>query len=77
MITVKDIAEDQYPLSLDDLETGQFAECDNGTTVIKALGDAVNLANGVAGYHGNGCKFRRLYSKVIEIVTDQYAHAIE
>ena len=74
---------EQYPLSLEQLRPGQFAECDNGTIVFAVdstdqsrptalhTTSVYNLYNGI-GYYRTVCRFRLLSMKTLTLNTGAY-----
>lgn len=80
--------EEQYPLTIDQLQPGQFAECDNGTIVFTvdstdqsrstALPTSIyNLYRGIGYYRRDtACRFRLLSMKTLTINTDERATVV-
>jgi hypothetical protein len=75
---------EQYPLTIDQLRPGQFAECDNGTIVFAVdstdqsrptalhTTSVYNLYNGIGYYRQASSRFRLLDMKTLTINTDAY-----
>lgn len=64
-----------YPLNFEDLQSGHFAECENGTVVFVGRGpldhnNPLNIENGIGGYgpkSGEPYKFRYLTDHTITV----------
>lgn len=82
MILVNE-SKNLFPITVADLSEGQFALCENGTTVL-AYSDStspsmlylssakvINVENGCGGYP-QSTKCRVLYNAAISIATDEY-----
>lgn len=80
-LTQLPVEDEKYPLYPDDINKGQFAECENGTIVIRTdlvhnfeeepYNQLVNILNGLGGYTPDS-KFRVLKNYKVEFEINSY-----